>query len=189
MDVALVLIAETGAEALNVREAARRIGVSHNAYTRHFADRDALLAAISLDGHVALRAQMADAAERVTGALNQLMAGGRAYILYALANPAHYTAMYDHVYPLGKYPELDAVSYASFYAMQALVERCQEEGLMIPGSALLHTCLCWSAAHGVAKLIITGRMHFDTEPEKIAFADFAIQNILGSPWPQAPSVE
>lgn len=183
IEAALVLISETGAEALNLREAARRIGVSHNAYTRHFADRDALLAAISLDGHVELRQWMADAAGRVTGALDKLKAAGRAYILYALAHPAHYTAMYDHAYPLGKHPDLDTVSYASFYAMQALVEQCQTEGLMLPGPALLHTCLCWSAAHGIAKLMITDRMHFDTESEKLAFVEFAVGNIMGD-WPR-----
>lgn len=183
MEIALVLIGETGAEALNLREAARRLGVSHNAYTRHFADRDALLAAIALDGHVELRQSMDRASKPVTGALEKLKAAGRAYILFALAHPGHYTAMYDHAYPLGKHPELDAVSYASFYAIQALVEECQRNGLMLPGPPLLHTCVCWSAAHGVAKLMITDRMHFDTEAERLAFVDFFIGSIMGD-WPR-----
>src|SRR2546430_12709457 len=35
-----------GITALSLREAARRVGVSHNAPYRHFADREALLAAL-----------------------------------------------------------------------------------------------------------------------------------------------
>src|SRR5260370_40623387 len=39
-----------GITALSVREAARRVGVSHNAPYRHFADREALLAALAAQG-------------------------------------------------------------------------------------------------------------------------------------------
>src|SRR2546428_5567598 len=39
-----------GITALSLREAARRVGVSHNAPYRHFADREALLAALAAQG-------------------------------------------------------------------------------------------------------------------------------------------
>src|SRR5262245_33454677 len=45
IDAAFELVGEGGAEAVSVREAARRAGVSPGAPFRHFASRDALLAA------------------------------------------------------------------------------------------------------------------------------------------------
>ena len=50
LDAASALLAEVGVAAISLREVARRAGVSHNAPYRHFADRDALLAALALQG-------------------------------------------------------------------------------------------------------------------------------------------
>ncbi len=44
------LLRSGGAEAVTLREAARLAGVSHNAPYRHFASRDALLAALAAEG-------------------------------------------------------------------------------------------------------------------------------------------
>ena len=46
----LELLAEGGAEALDLRKVARRAGVSHAAPYRHFADKQALMAAINEEG-------------------------------------------------------------------------------------------------------------------------------------------
>src|SRR6185369_3293046 len=56
------LLAEGGTPALSLREAARRAGVSHAAPYRHFASREALLAAIAEGGFVALAAELERAA-------------------------------------------------------------------------------------------------------------------------------
>ena len=44
------ILEKEGLEALSLREAARRAGVSHNAPYRHFPDRDSLLAALVAQG-------------------------------------------------------------------------------------------------------------------------------------------
>src|SRR3712207_9066339 len=49
-----------GADAVVLRDAARRTGVSHNAAYRHFADRDDLLAAVSERGMAELERRMRD---------------------------------------------------------------------------------------------------------------------------------
>src|SRR5258708_1624307 len=46
----LELLAEGGAEALDLRKVARRAGVSHAAPYRHFADKQALIVAITEEG-------------------------------------------------------------------------------------------------------------------------------------------
>src|SRR5438552_2670358 len=47
----LELLAESGAAALDLRKVARKAGVSHAAPYRHFADKQALIAAINTEGY------------------------------------------------------------------------------------------------------------------------------------------
>jgi len=50
LDAAIHLIAEVGPAGFNLREVARRAGVSHNAPYRHFRNRDDLMAAVAEQG-------------------------------------------------------------------------------------------------------------------------------------------
>src|SRR2546429_1053450 len=83
-----------GPEAVVLREAARMVGVVPNAAYRHFADRDALLAAVSDQAVTELAQPMADRMSQVhapphtpTGARLPLRAVGRAYLEFAPAAP------------------------------------------------------------------------------------------------------
>src|SRR5258707_13128685 len=71
-----------GVEALKLREVARRAGVSHNAPYRHFAQREALLAALAAQGFEWLGAAQRKAAQ--AGGLRGL---GEAYVGFALDHP------------------------------------------------------------------------------------------------------
>ncbi len=90
----LELAREGGPDAVVLREATRRVGVSPNAAYRHFADRDALLTAVS----VAAQAMLAEAIEAefdraaptkdaAATARAHLRAIGTAYVRFALDNP------------------------------------------------------------------------------------------------------
>jgi AcrR family transcriptional regulator len=50
IDAGVDLAAESGPDAVVLREATRRAGASHNAGYRHFAGRDGLLAAVAAEG-------------------------------------------------------------------------------------------------------------------------------------------
>src|SRR6478672_13454609 len=58
VDAAFELVGEGGAEGLSVREAARRAGVSPGAPFRHFASREALLAAVAEEAQRRFRAEI-----------------------------------------------------------------------------------------------------------------------------------
>src|SRR6516165_6368759 len=80
-DAALALIIEAGADALTLRGAARRAGVSQAAPYRHFRNKEALLAAVAEEGFRA----MAEAMERRGGTqrgdpAGRLRAPGLAYV-------------------------------------------------------------------------------------------------------------
>ena len=58
IDAALQLVGEGGAEAVSVREAARRAGVSPGAPFRHFPSRDALMSAVAEEAQRRFRAEI-----------------------------------------------------------------------------------------------------------------------------------
>lgn len=91
------LVGEGGAEGVSVREAARRAGVSPGAPFRHFATREALLAAVAVEAQRRFRAAIAAALEGIPAdaPLDRFRALGRAYLAWARHNPAHFAVISD----------------------------------------------------------------------------------------------
>ena len=92
IDAALGLVEEGGAEAVSVREAARRAGVSPGAPFRHFPSRVALLTAVAEEAQRRFRAEI-DAALSEAAAgdpLARFRSFGLAYLRWAMRNPAHF---------------------------------------------------------------------------------------------------
>jgi AcrR family transcriptional regulator len=92
IDAALKLAEEGGPEAISVREAARRAGVSPGAPFRHFESRTALMAAVAEEAQQRFRAEI-DAALAKTPAgdpLKRFRSFGLAYLRWAMKNPAHF---------------------------------------------------------------------------------------------------
>jgi AcrR family transcriptional regulator len=92
IDAALELAREGGADAVTVREAARRAGVSPGAPFRHFSDRTMLMTAVAEEAMVRLRAEIASglATVRSRDPLRRLHAMGTAYLRWAVRNPTHF---------------------------------------------------------------------------------------------------
>src|SRR5258708_11810304 len=91
-EAALGLVEEGGVEAVSVREAARRAGVSPGAPFRHFPSRDALLTAVAVEAQRRFRVEI-DAALSTAPAddpLARLRCIGLAYLRWAMRNPAHF---------------------------------------------------------------------------------------------------
>src|SRR3954467_665219 len=92
IDAALELVREGGGEAVSVREAARRAGVSPGAPFRHFPTRTALMTAVAEESMRRFRAEI-DAALREAPAdqpLRRLRAIALAYLRWAMRNPAYF---------------------------------------------------------------------------------------------------
>jgi AcrR family transcriptional regulator len=92
IDAALQLVGEGGAEAVSVREAARRAGVSPGAPFRHFPSRDALMQAVAEEAQRRFRAEIEAAlAEAPAGdPLARFRCLGLAYLRWAMRNPTHF---------------------------------------------------------------------------------------------------
>ena len=73
LSAAWKMVEKEGVEGLSVREAARRAGVSHNAPYRHFAGRDALIAALVAEGF-----------DELKKALNEAIRSGKPTLINAI---------------------------------------------------------------------------------------------------------
>src|SRR5258707_14849389 len=92
IDAALRLVEEGGIEAVSVREAARRAGVSPGAPFRHFPSRIALMTAVAEEAQRRFRVEIdaALAEAPVDDPLARFRSIGLAYLRWAMRNPAHF---------------------------------------------------------------------------------------------------
>lgn len=90
---ALELIAERGVRGFSLAEAARRVGVAGSAPYRHFADRDALLAAVAVIGAEQITAYLQNAVDPTVSAENNLTRLVRAYVVFASEHRALFEAL------------------------------------------------------------------------------------------------
>ncbi len=143
------MLEKEGVEALKLREVARRAGVSHNAPYRHFAQREALLAALAAEGFAWLGAAQRKAAQ--TGGLRGM---GEAYVAFALAHPQRFRLMFGGQISIARHVRLREVALRTFDGLSgALAAR-------VPGAqgARDASVAAWSLVHGLALLLMGERI-------------------------------
>jgi AcrR family transcriptional regulator len=158
MRAALELIAEKGPGGFTFAEAARWAGVSPAAPYRHFRDRDELLASVALRGfeqfEAALMRAWDDGRPEVFAAFERL---GKAYLAFARAEPAYYSAMFEAGIPLDTSPELRAAGDRAFAVLRGACERLIAT---VPPAkrppALMMALHIWALSHGIASLFARG---------------------------------
>jgi AcrR family transcriptional regulator len=150
IEAGLDLTRTGGPEALTIREATRRVGVSPNAAYRHFVDREALLIAVATAIQHRMVARMARGSSSAD-ATDRLRAVGLGYIKFALDEPGWFTvAFFGAVNPdetAGAPPYLALVD-----ALDAMVAA----GILAPERRDGAEWPCWSAVHGLAELALRG---------------------------------
>jgi AcrR family transcriptional regulator len=152
----LALLEDAGAAALDLRKVARKAGVSHAAPYRHFADKQALVAAINEEGFHRL-------AERIQSALReapretfeQLQAIAKAYVQFAREHPWLMREMFSGLtVERETFPALSAASKAVFKYYVEVVTFGQQAGKIIDGDPGALAGVLWALLHGVAMLTI-----------------------------------
>jgi AcrR family transcriptional regulator len=154
------LLAEEGIAGLDLRKVARAAGVSHAAPYRHFADKQALLAAIAEDGFYQL-AQGMDAAigQAPTTAADQLEQLAHAYVRFALYHPAHMREMFSGLtVKRAAYPQLHAAAKQAFQRVVQVIERGQARHEIGPGAPADLSIVAWAQIHGIAMLLIEDQL-------------------------------
>ncbi len=160
VEAALSLLREAGTEALSLRAVARRAGVSAMAPYRHFADKQALLAAVAEHGFRRLAAGLAEA-DAAADPGEALCAQGVAYVRFACDDPPLFRLMFGRPQPQGH----EALHREGDIAYAVLASRVAR---MVGADARDDVTLaCWSLVHGLASLLVDGQ--FDGgDPEAAA---------------------
>ncbi|HUJ62137.1 MAG TPA: TetR/AcrR family transcriptional regulator [Kofleriaceae bacterium] len=149
---ALELIADRGIHALSLRDVARRLGVSHQAPYRHFADKRALLDAIAADGFRELDASLRAVAARHPAPGERVVELGVAFVKFARAHPAHYRVMFaDPTRPAG-------VGHAAFELIRDALRASQARGVFVGEPVRELALASFAFVHGIAMLAIDGRL-------------------------------
>jgi AcrR family transcriptional regulator len=182
VDASLQAIAELGPEAFTLREAARRAGVSPAAPYRHFADKDALLAAVAAEAAARLQADvLAAQAVAPPDPVSQFRALGIAYVRFAVAHPAHYRVInmpgvISHV-PA----EVQAREDEHAAAQRAALAELQAAGQIssAPLDDLLLTANC--LIYGLSRLLVDGHKGFTgIDPEGAERLATAVTAVFGA---------
>ncbi len=152
VQAALDLLADDGADAVSLRAVARRAGVSAMAPYRHYPDKEALLAAVAVQGFDGLR-DVLRAADDAASAGQALVAQAVAYVRYALENPALFRLMFGPK-RLEMHPELAAAGNGAYAVLATRVAAETPADRDRDARALG----CWSLVHGLASLFLDGRI-------------------------------
>lgn len=159
VDQAVRTIQDKGIEALTLREAGERLGVSRTALYRHFADKQALLAAVATEGFRAFGDALAAAWESGGRGRAGLLDMGRAYVRFALGRPSHYRVMFGGFLAHAKGdPGLRTVAERAFRVLVDAIVELQREELVRAGPAEELAVFVWSSTHGLAMLAIDGQL-------------------------------
>ncbi|NEZ55418.1 TetR/AcrR family transcriptional regulator [Leptolyngbyaceae cyanobacterium CCMR0082] len=152
--IAAELLAEDGVHALSLRKMAKRAGVSHNAPYMHFADKEAVLAAIAEEGFRLLTIDVESAISQAKNSTRQkLIAASQAYVNFALNHPNHLQVMFRPV-DVAKAPNLLEVSKASLNRLFELVKSGQEQGELGTADTYEMTKAIWAMVHGVSAISV-----------------------------------
>ena len=157
------LVAESeGWGAVTIRRLADKIEYSQPVLYSHFENKDAIVAAVAVDGFGELAAALQQAARVSADHRTALCNVANAYLGFACEHPALYEAMFTmptglHFASADTKPELKA----AFVALAAVVAPSGDDNE-------LATETIWATLHGLAELERSGRIRRGARDERVA---------------------
>ncbi|BBX72453.1 TetR/AcrR family transcriptional regulator [Mycobacterium shinjukuense] len=155
LDAATELLLATGqARAVSIRSVAQRVGVTPPAIYLHFEDKNALLDAVCARYLERLDCEMQRAALGQPRTVDVLRAQGLAYVRFALQTPELYRLATMGEWRSGSRVDI-ALDSSAFQHLRASVQTLMDEGVYRAADPTTLALELWTAAHGVAALLIT----------------------------------
>ncbi|WP_291226280.1 TetR/AcrR family transcriptional regulator [Dokdonella sp.] len=152
LDAAHEQLCDAGIGAVGMREIARRVGVSHAAPYRHYANLDALLADLATSGFRELEQRFAHL-PAIAEPEARFTAMAATYVEFASDRPQLWRLMFGDALDKTGHPQLLEVSQAVFANLQ---ETLLALGVAAP--AINEALAAWAMAHGVARLALDRRL-------------------------------
>jgi AcrR family transcriptional regulator len=152
VESAIALIGERGVAAFSMAEASRRLGVAPSAPYRHFADRDALLAAVAVRAAGLLSERLGR--QPASGPPQQRLASAaRAYVSFAVEHQPLFQALVGSGLDKDRHPEIARA--AQPIALAFLPPAAELTGNDQAAAARLVSAII-ATAHGHAMLLLDG---------------------------------
>jgi AcrR family transcriptional regulator len=154
------ILSKEGVAGLSLRRVAQKTGVSHTAPYAHFADKQALIAAISTEGFKRLYEAIGAAARRHEGRpAAQLVEAAWAYVRFAMGDPDHFkVTMSGALEREQDHPDFVAISRKTFALVLEIVRACQARSILRPGPPELAAVAVWSMMHGLVSLLLENQI-------------------------------
>lgn len=138
---------------ISLRHLARETGVSATAVYRHFPDKSALLSALAAEGIEDMARWQSQAASLATPE-TAFAATGRAYVRWAIANPAMFKLVFGQCREVGQTVFGDNTA-------ALLLRRFAQDRNSSEGEVQTFMLQAWSLVHGLAMLILDGQLPND----------------------------
>lgn len=145
------IVAADGADALSMRDLARRAGVSHAAPAHHFGDRRGLFTALATEGFLTLAYALHPSVQAGDFAQTAV-----AYVRFATTHPGHFSVMFR--------TSLLDVDDAALREAQERAGALLQHGLgTVPDERILVDRAdagrtAWAVVHGIAGLTLSGAL-------------------------------
>jgi AcrR family transcriptional regulator len=140
---------------LSLRQLAREVGVSATAVYRHFPDKQALMQALANAGIEQLGRFQQQAAADSDGSADAFAATGRAYVRWALANPALFRLTFSQCDRAGQ------TLFGDNLAAQLLRQKASGATGGDPEAEQRLMIQAWAVVHGLAMLMLDQQLPAD----------------------------
>ncbi|MFR9788908.1 TetR/AcrR family transcriptional regulator [Streptomyces sp. MB22_4] len=152
-----------GWDAVTTRRLAAEIEYSQPVLYSHFKGKDAIMAAVAVDGCVDMARELRQARASARGTRESLLAVARTYTSFARRRPALYDAMFTHLVDLPfATPQAPPPLQEAFGELRAVVAPTTTEE-----DAGFLTETFWAALHGLATLMRSGRLPEGTHERRL----------------------
>jgi len=155
LEATLDMLEGTDITQITMGSVAREAGINHAAPYKHFPDKSALLAELSLLGFDRLTQAIQGAHTATFGGLSEeLTSMCRSYLAFAEYHPSLYRLMFSNEAPHGPRTHQDPRSRAPLHVVVDLLERGQAAGHIRPGDPRGLATACWAHLHGLTLLAL-----------------------------------
>jgi AcrR family transcriptional regulator len=167
-------LSERGVAGFSLRRVAARVGVSHTAPAHHFGDAAGLIDALAERGFRSLVDCMEARQERaIQTAYERLIATGQGYLDFALSEPAMFRLIFGLDQTPAEGSSLQAAALSAFMTLARAVGDLRGADPMLDPEGRIEVLACWTRAHGIADLILSGYIELpdgeNAEAERDAF--------------------
>ena len=152
VDAALRIARDRGVRAITLADAAKLAGVSAAAPYRHFADKEALLAAAAEACFVLFHTALNTARTSTTNALEGFFLQSEAYLTFGKQHPERLDLMFAMHFDFAAYPELMLASGAAQDELTAAMRALADAGIIETKRIDDVASQAWFFTHGAATI-------------------------------------